>query len=60
MTHLNGKLYLLICHDTTKFVMLSNFALIEMICPKVWARPLPKNVKRSLTVDLRRSKTSLL
>ena len=40
--------------------MLSNFALIEMICPKVWARPLAKNVKRSLTVDLRRSKTSLL
>ena len=39
---------------------LSVFTLyIESICLKIWSKPLPKNVKSLLAVDLRRSNTSL-
>ena len=40
--------------------MLSVLTLIETICRKKWARPLLKNAKRPLPVDVLRSKTSLL
>ena len=40
-------LSLLICLDAyNKFVLLSFFTLIEMICPKMWAQPLPMNGKK--------------
>ena len=43
-----------------KFVFLSVLTIIETSCPKRWAKPLSKNEKRPLPVDVRRSKTSLL
>ena len=46
--------------DAPKFVFLSVLTIIETSCPKVWAKPLSKNEKRPLPVDVRRSKTSLL
>ena len=56
--------FLLICFDATKFVLLSFFTnittAVTRICPKIWAKPLPKNVKSPLPVDVRRSKTPLL
>ena len=33
---------------------------IEVICPKIWVTPLPKNAKSPLLVDVCRSKTFLL
>ena len=51
---------LLICLDGTKFVFLSNFSLIETICPKIWSKSRPKIAKIPLPVEVRRSKTSLL
>ena len=51
---------LLIFLDITEFVLLRVFTLIETICPKIWAKPRPKNEKSSLPVDVRRSKMSLL
>ena len=49
-----------ICLRTTKFVLLSFFALITTICPKIWTKTLPKNVKSPLPVYEHRSKTPLL
>ena len=43
-----------------KFVFLSVLTIIETCFPKRWAKPLSKNEKRPLPVDVRRSKTSLL
>ena len=51
--------YRLIWLDTTTFVLPCFFTLIQTICPKGLAKPLPKNEKNPLPVDLRRSKTSL-
>ena len=36
---------LIVCLDDTKFVLFRVFTLIETICPKMWAKPLPKNAK---------------
>ena len=49
-----------ICLDATKFVLLSFFTLITTICPKIWAKTLPKNVKSQLPVYEHRSNTPLL
>ena len=46
--------------DAAKFVLLSVFILIDTIWPKIQAKPLPINGKGPLSVDARRSKTSLL
>ena len=46
--------------DAPKFVFLSVLTIIETSCPKKWAKPLSKNEKKPLPVDVRRSKTSLL
>ena len=52
---------LLICLDTTKFVLVGgSFTLKETICSRMWAKPLPKNVKNPLPVDVHRTKASLL
>ena len=51
---------LLICLDTTKFVLVGSFTLKETICSRMWAKPLPKNVKSPLPVDVHRTKASLL
>ena len=51
---------LLICHDANKIVKLSVFTIVKTICQKIWETPLRKNAKRSLPVDVHRSKTSLL
>ena len=49
----------LICLDSTTFLLLSVFTLKDTICPKILAKPLPKNAKSPLPVDVRRLKTSL-
>ena len=59
-THVNRKLGLVPFLDTTEFVLLRVFTLIETICPKIWAKPRPKNEKSPLPVDVRLSKMSLL
>ena len=60
-THINWRPFpLLICLERYQFVLLSVFTLVETICPQIWAKPLPKNAKRLLPGDERRSKTSLL
>ena len=46
-----------ICIDTIKSVLLDVFTLIEMICPKSWAKPLLKN---PLQVDFRLSSITTL
>ena len=46
--------------DDIKFVFLSFFTTIEAIWLKICAKPPSKNEKRSLPVDVRRSKTLLL
>ena len=52
---------LLICLDTTKFVLVGgSFTLKETICSRMWAKPLPKNVKSPFPVDVHRTKASLL
>ena len=51
---------LIVCLDATKFVLGNVFILVEAIWPKIWTKSLPKNEKVPLTVDVRRSKTSLL
>ena len=51
---------LLVCLDANKFVLLSFFALIKTIYPRVSTEPLPNDAKSSLPVDVRRSKTLLL
>ena len=52
--------YLLICLEATKCVLRSVFTLMETICLKMWEKPLPKNAKDPLPVDVRHSKTPLL
>ena len=51
---------LLVCLDTTKFVLLSVFSHMQTICQNTWTKPLPKKAKCPLPVDVRRSETSLL
>ena len=51
---------LLICHDATKFVLLSVFTLKETIFSRLCSKTRPKTAKTPLPVDVRRSKTSLL
>jgi len=46
--------------DAIKFVLLSFFTLVEMIYLKILAIPLLRNVKSSLSVALRCSKTPFL
>ena len=50
---------LLICLDSTTFLLLSVFTLTDTICPKILAETLPKNAKSPLPVDVRCLKTSL-
>ena len=50
---------LLMCLDATKYVLLRVATLIETICAKIWAKPLPSNAKGLLQVDVCLSKTSL-
>ena len=52
--------YRLIWVDAAIFVLPCFVTLIQTICRKGLAKPLPKNEKSPLPVDLRRSKTSLL
>ena len=52
--------FFLICLDATKFVLPSVFTLKETICTKSSSESLPKNAISPLSVDVRRSKTSLL
>ena len=40
-------LFLLVWLDATKFVYLSVFTYIKTICAKIWAKPLPKNAKKT-------------
>ena len=46
-----------ICLNANKFVLLSSFTLKTTICPKIWAKTLPRNVKSLLPVNVRHSKT---
>ena len=46
--------------DVSKFVLLSVFTLIGTKSPKMSVKPLSKNAKSSLPVDVPRCKTSLL
>lgn len=61
-THGNRKRtpFLLICHNASKFGLLSAFSLMKTIWPKIWAKSLPKNENTALPRNLRPSKTSLL
>ena len=40
-------LFLSVWLDATKFVYLSVFTYIKTICAKIWAKPLPKNAKKT-------------
>ena len=51
---------LIVCLDDAKFVLFIVFTLIETIWPKMWAKPLSKNAKSPLPVDVCHLKTSLL
>ena len=51
---------LTICLDAKKFVLLSFFSLIRTIYLRVSTKPPSNDAKRSLPVDVRRSKTLLL
>ena len=46
-----------ICFDAIKFVLLGFFTLEETISVKIWGKPLLRNVKSPLPVDLCHSKT---
>ena len=60
-TSTGSEVFFILKHlDAPKFVFLSVLTIIETSCPKRWAKPLSKNEKRPLPVDVRRSKTSLL
>ena len=60
-TSTGSEVFFILKHlDAPKFVFLSVLTIIETSCPKKWAKPLSKNEKKPLPVDLRRSKTSLL
>ena len=47
----------LTCLDTTTFILLSVFSLVETISLKIWERPLSWRAKCSLPVAVRGSKT---
>ena len=51
---------LLICLNVITFFLLSVFTPIEVICPNVLAKPLPKYAKSTLPVDMRLSKPTFL
>ena len=60
-TSTGSEVFFILKHlDAPKFVFLSVLTIIETSCPKRWAKPLSKNEKRPLPVDVRRSETSLL
>ena len=60
-TSTGSEVFFILKHlDAPKFVFLSVLTIIETSCPKKWAKPLSKNEKKPLPVDVRRSKTSLL
>ena len=46
-----------ICLNANKFVLVSSFTLKTTICPKIWAKTLPRSVKSLLPVNVRHSKT---
>ena len=59
-TSTGSEVFFILKHlDAPKFVFLSVLTIIETSCPKKWAKPLSKNEKKPLPVDVRRSKTSL-
>ena len=39
--------FLLVWFDTTKFVYLRVFTFTEKICSQIWAKPVPKNAKKT-------------
>ena len=49
-----------LCLDANKFSLLTFSSLIKTLYPRVLTKPLPNDAKRSLPVDVRRSKTLLL
>ena len=53
-------IYIYICLESNKFVLLSFFSLVKRIYPRVSTKPLPSDAKSPLPVDVRRSKTLLL
>ena len=53
-------LYISICLESNKFVLLSFFSIVKRIYPRVSTKPLPNDAKSPLPVDVRRSKTLLL
>ena len=52
--------FLFICLDAIKFSLLTFFSLLKTIYPRVLTKPLPNDSKRSLPVDVHRSKMLLL
>ena len=50
---------LLICLDANKSVLASVFSLIDTICQRIWAKPLPKNENFYLRWTVHRSRTPL-
>ena len=52
--------FLFICLGANKFVLLSFFSLTKTIYSRVSTKPLPNDVKSSLPVDVRRSRTLFL
>ena len=48
------------CLKATKFVFVSVFSLIEMICLEIWSTSRPNIAKRPLPVDVHHSKLWLL
>ena len=61
-THAKGSeaFSVLICLVATKFGLFSVFTHLETICLNNWARPLLKNARNPLPVDVRLSKTCRL
>ena len=60
-TSTGSEVFFILKHlDAPKFVFLSVLTIIETSFPKKWAKPLSKNEKKTLPVDVRRSKTPLL
>ena len=57
---LSKDVFLYICLDANKFVLLRFFSLMKRIYPRVSNKPLPNNAKGPLPVDVRRSTTLLL
>ena len=56
-----GEVFPILKHlDTPTLVFLSVLTIIEMICPKIWAKPPSKNEKRPLPADVNRSKSLCL